>query len=54
LIVSVSMGGSLPSKGGLIGYSKSINRSSPDSRICLTPDPFRLPSSRKLKVGVRP
>jgi hypothetical protein len=54
LIASVSMGGSLPSKGGPIGYLKSINRSSLDSRICLTLDSFRSPSCRKLKAVVRP
>ena len=54
LIASVSMGGSLPSKGGPIGYLKSINRSSLDSRICLTLDSFRSPSCRKVKAVVRP
>ena len=54
LIASVSMGGSLPSKGGPIGYLKSINRSSLDSRIYLTPDSFRSPSCRKAKAVVRP
>ena len=44
------MGGSLPLKGGPIGYLKNINRSSLDSGICLTPDPFRSYPGRKLKA----
>ena len=48
------MEGSLPLKGGPIGYLKSINRSSLDSGICLTPDPFRSHSGRKLKAVLCP
>jgi hypothetical protein len=48
------MGGSLPSKGGPIGYLKNINRSSLDSPIRLTPDPFRSHPGPKLKAGLCP
>jgi SAM-dependent methyltransferase len=41
-------------RGGPIGYLKSINRSSLDSGICLTPDPFRSHSGRKLKAVLCP